>query len=231
MALRNFVKNRQQLINIIGINTDKECHLQLVRIDKEQLFLAFEFLNNTDDKNMMNRSYSEMEKAVEQQLVFAFIDESTQQIVGLGCAFQLDDSLFYEVGGCYVLPEYRGLGLQKVLLEARNVALLITQGSSVNIGTAIKPNNIPSLKNAKNAGFVQWKTPSKEFLAPCKGCSCSNNLSEERLCCYDYYLLSNKLKSHLVKEYIQKPSKILELLKPHFNMSFSVKANFLPILN
>ena len=60
-----------------------------------------------------------------------------------------------EFGGCMVAPDYRGIGVQKVLIKMRfNAARELGFNRSV---ATVHPDNKPSETNLLNAGFVPVK--------------------------------------------------------------------------
>jgi len=75
---------------------------------------------------------------------------------------QLEELAYIEAS--VVLPEYRGNGLQKIMIS-ENIKLLKDCGFIKHLVTTIAPDNIPSLKSLQNLGFFILNT--KEITPGC----------------------------------------------------------------
>ena len=81
---------------------------------------AIKNLPLAESANLLSRPYSEFKTAVENGLFFIVENEAGNFMAGAG-AFDLADPTVKELGMCYVKKEWRGFGLQTLLLNVRVV--------------------------------------------------------------------------------------------------------------
>ena len=67
-----------------------------------------------------------------------------------------DDTPYVELAETSVAPEVQGYGLQALFIRHRTAKVVVSQGPSVTITTAINPGNDISIRNARKVGFQSW---------------------------------------------------------------------------
>lgn len=120
-----------------------------------------------------------------------FVVEQHGQIVAASGVFDYtDDRPFVELSETLVLPPLRRRGLQGLFFRLRIASVVVTQGPSIGITTAIDPRNEVSLTSAHSQGFQLWPSVIPEAYASCSTCRNQEAASKMgRPCCCDFYCL------------------------------------------
>jgi hypothetical protein len=150
----------------------------------------YQFYRNANDPNVLPRPKEDYYAAARRGLFY--IIESNGQLIAAAGLFYLGENLAspMEVGSAYVVPPMRGFKLQLLLLNARIVAAWLFLHADLKLITAVKPENEASRQSVSNVGFVPWLDPIPEAFKPCAHCMSRPNLSSDRKCCCDFYILS-----------------------------------------
>ena len=160
--------------------------LRAARPDESgRLFSAIE---KWGDPYVLGRPESELRAAAEQGFFFVITDEHDTEILALSAVFTLRESEYVETGNTYVGEDLRGFGIQTLFFQMRIATVVWSEGTKINVTTAINPSNLPSLKNKDDAGFVPMK-PIGEHLTPCKDCNKRPPEGSPQPCCCAFYLL------------------------------------------
>src|SRR4051812_19749511 len=117
-----------------------------------------------------------------------FVVEREGAIVAATGVYDLIDGSKVETGSTYVEKTFRGYGVQQLFFQVRIASVVVTQGTGVEITTAVNPSNHHSLTNAQKAGFVPMSAVAEQ-IAPCISCPKKANLPDERICCCDFWTL------------------------------------------
>jgi hypothetical protein len=99
-----------------------------------------------------------------------------------------DDTPYVELAETSVAPEVQGYGLQALFIRHRTAKVVVSQGPSVTITTAINPGNDISIRNARKAGFQSWEPVPEAFLS-CPQCPSKPTAHAGRKCCCDFFYL------------------------------------------
>lgn len=157
--------------------------------DQKSLFNLY---RNQNEKFLLPRPENEFTAAIHRGQYF-LIEENNQILAASGVFDYSENEPFVELAETYVSPTIRGYGLQELFFHIRIASVVLFQGPSVQITTAIDPKNDRSLTNMNKQGFTKW-SPIPEAYLSCR--SCPNKPSKwtiifcnPRKCCCDYYVL------------------------------------------
>lgn len=193
-----------------------------------------------ESANLLSRPYDEFRAAVENGLFFIVEDAVGNFMAGAG-AFDLSDSAEKELGMCYVTKEWRGFGLQTLLLQIRICAATLGQvpaesGNSSTtqayaaLITGVKPANEHSAENTVELGFEPLTACSAALFGACGFCRTPPPSDVGRKCCCDFFYLSNAKRAEAIEKSLQMEQwsrtrndnqlivklKVRHLLDPHF---------------
>ena len=153
-------------------------------------------------EGVFQRTKAEYTQAAKNGLLFAAKHTNTKKIIATASCFKLDQQgNYFETGGCYVAPEFRGLSLQKALLTARIIKTIELYGLEATIATGIAPSNTVSGKNVFKLGFERYEKRAQIYFNDCKRCNCQ--LSEQQRCGYVYYRMPLAAKMELIESFAQ----------------------------
>jgi GNAT superfamily N-acetyltransferase len=162
-----------------------------------------------ESANLLSRPYDKFKAAVENGLFFVVENAVGNFMAGAG-AFDLADPSEKELGMCYVKKEWRGFGLQTLLLQIRVCAATLGQvpDRSANKSYAaliigVKPANEHSAANAAEIGFEPLATPSAALFAACAYCRTPPALGSARKCCCDFFYLSDDRRADAIEKSLQ----------------------------
>src|SRR5688500_12839900 len=151
-----------------------------------------------ESANLLSRPYDKFKSAVENGLFFVVENAVGNFMAGAG-VFDLADPSEKELGMCYVKKEWRGFGLQTLLLQIRICAATLgqvrdrsTNRSYAALIIGVKPANEHSAVNTVEIGFEPLSTPSAALFAACAYCRTPPALASERKCCCDFFYLSDE---------------------------------------
>lgn len=117
-----------------------------------------------------------------------FIVRRSGAIEAASGVFDYEQNLPYvELSETRVLAPLRGFGLQRTFLRLRIASVVVYQGPSVLITTAVDPGNPHSIRNVTTHGFEPWLSPIDAAFASCP--QCPHKPAAVRRCCCDFYLL------------------------------------------
>jgi hypothetical protein len=136
-----------------------------------------------------------------------YIFELRDEIIGLAGVFPIvrpDGSIDFELGCLHVKREYRGFGLQVLLMPLGVAAATITDdrpGTKIYAGIK-RPNEI-SEKNTKDAGFEEI-TGGQPFPPPCETSTCTNKaVQPPGGCCGAYFQLPDPGKCKAIRAFLR----------------------------
>jgi GNAT superfamily N-acetyltransferase len=162
-----------------------------------------------DSANLLSRPYSEFKAAVENGLFFVVESEAGSFMAGAG-AFDLADPTAKELGMCYVKKEWRGFGLQTLLLNVRVCAATLGQAPQRNLPgganrnyaaliTGVKPANDHSAANTGGLGFEPLLVPPHALFLACGSCRTPPAAGSARICCCDFFYLPDARRADTIE--------------------------------
>ena len=163
-----------------------------------------------ESANLLWRPYDEFKTAVENGLFFVIENAVGSFMAGAG-VFDLPDSAEKELGMCYVKKEWRGYGLQALLLQIRICAATLGQvpdksgndaatKSFAALITGVKPANEHSAANTEQLGFESLPTPPPALFNACASCRTPPAPDSERKCCCDFFYLSDDRRAEAIEK-------------------------------
>src|SRR5688500_2951199 len=162
-----------------------------------------------ESANLLSRPYEKFKSAVENGLFFVVENAVGNFMAGAG-VFDLADPSEKELGMCYVKKEWRGFGLQTLLLQIRICAATLgqvrdrsTNKSYAALIIGVKPANERSAVNTVEIGFEPLSTPSTALFAPCAYCRTPPALDAGRKCCCDFFYLSDERCADAIEKSLQ----------------------------
>ena len=157
--------------------------LRPARPDEAEKLLAF--YKGNPDRFLLPRPFDEFRTAIDRGQFLVLVDG--EEIVAASGVFDYAENLpFVELAETFVSQSIRGFGLQSVFFNVRIASVILYQGPSVRITTAVDSRNGHSLKTTDRQGFEPWTTPIAAVHSSCPKCP---NKTPERTCCCDFYLL------------------------------------------
>lgn len=171
---------------------------------------AIKNLPLADAANLLPRPYDEFKTAVENGLFFVIDNAAGKFMAGAG-AFDLSNPSEKELGMCYVKQEWRGFGLQTLLLNIRVCAASLGQvpdksmnnsrnKSYADLIIGVKPTNEHSCTNTLKLGFRPLATTSPALLEACAFCRTPPAPDSGRLCCCDFYYLPDAKRADTIEK-------------------------------
>lgn len=162
-----------------------------------------------ESANLLSRPYDKFKSAVENGLFFVVENAAGNFMAGAG-VFDLADPGEKELGMCYVKKEWRGFGLQTLLLQIRICAATLgqvrdrsTNRSYATLIIGVKPANERSAVNTVEIGFEPLSIPSTALFAPCAYCRTPPAPDSERKCCCDFFYLSDDRRADAIEKSLQ----------------------------
>lgn len=113
------------------------------------------------------------------------------RLVAVAGAFPLSQSgqHLVEMGSCFVVPAYRGFGLQKMFVRARIASVAAFVDPDARILTGVKPDNLRSRSSVLKAGFEPLKEDASLLTELCAYCLARPGETSDRLCCCDFFYI------------------------------------------
>lgn len=170
-----------------------------------------------ESANLLSRPYDEFKAAVENGLFFVIENAVGNFMAGAG-VFDLANQSEKELGMCYVKKEWRGFGLQTLLLQARVCAATLGQVPEKNgnhstnknydqnyaaLIAGVKPANAHSAANTTELGFEPLTAPSAALFAACASCRTPPASGSGRKCCCDFFYLSDDRRAEAIEKSLQ----------------------------
>jgi hypothetical protein len=167
-----------------------------------------------ESANLLWRPYGEFKAAVENGLFFVIENATGNLMAGAG-VFDLAGSAEKELGMCYVKREWRGYGLQTLLLHVRVCAATLGEvsdksaaGSAASYAaliTGVKPDNLRSAANTSELGFEPLANPPPALFAACGSCRTppSQHSNSGRKCCCDFLSLADARRRQVLEKSLQ----------------------------
>jgi hypothetical protein len=166
-----------------------------------------------ESANLLSRPYDKFKAAIENGLFFVVENAVGNFMAGAG-AFDLADPAEKELGMCYVKREWRGFGLQTLLLRLRVCAATLGQvpdksersSSNQNYATlviGVKPTNEHSAVNTIELGFEPLTVLSPALFATCASCRTPPPSDSRRKCCCDFFYLSDARRADTIEKSLQ----------------------------
>jgi GNAT superfamily N-acetyltransferase len=168
--------------------------------DVSDILRFFELAN---DPNVLPRSEEDYGRSVENGLFY--VVESDDQLIAAAGLFYLNahDNGPLEMGSCFVAPDARGFGLQKLLALPRIASATIFYDQNEPIYTAIKPDNAPSLKSITDMGFEPLTSPIPLLVELCITCKSRTEIGSRRICCYDFFHIAPRKRCEAVSKLLK----------------------------
>jgi GNAT superfamily N-acetyltransferase len=174
---------------------------------------AIRSLPLAESANLLSRPYKEFKAAVENGLFFIIENAAGDFMAGAG-AFDLDDPAAKELGMCYVRKEWRGFGLQTLLLDIRICAATLGQvpdastitganKSYAALITGVKPANERSAANTTALGFQPLAAPLPALFSACATCRTPPSMDSGRKCCCDFFYLPDSRRADTIEKSLQ----------------------------
>ncbi|HEX8873929.1 MAG TPA: hypothetical protein VF780_04820 [Nitrosospira sp.] len=171
---------------------------------------AIKNLPLAESANLLSRPYAEFKAAVENGLFFVVENATGNFMAGAG-AFDLEDPGAKELGMCYVKKDWRGFGLQTLLLNIRVCAATLGQvpdagmiaGLNKNYAaliTGVKPANERSAANTTALGFQPLAKPPPALFAACSACRTPPSPDSGRKCCCDFFYLPDPKRADTIEK-------------------------------
>lgn len=152
---------------------------------REEAAQLLAFYKGNPNRFLLPRPSGEFETAIDRGQFFVVADG--EEIVAASGVFDYTENQpFVELAETFVAQSVRGFGLQSVFFKIRIASVILYQGPSVGITTAVDGQNSVSLQTTDRQGFEPWTTPIAAAYSSCPKCP---NKSNERACCCDFYLL------------------------------------------
>ncbi len=145
------------------------------------------FLHGADEEKLLRRPAGDYRRAIERGLFCTARNDG--RLIAVAGAFVLSDvePVLIEMGSCYVAPEFRGFGLQKLLVRARIAAAIAFVDPHARILTAISPLNLGSRASILKAGFEPLTEEARVLIELCAYCAAPPDAASNRLCCCDFF--------------------------------------------
>lgn len=170
-------------------------------------------LPREESANLLWRPYDEFKAAVENGLFFVIENAVGSFMAGAG-VFDLPGSVEKELGMCYVKKEWRGYGLQNLLLQIRICAATLghvpdksgedaATKSFAALITGVKPANEHSAANTEGLGFEPLPTPPSALFNACASCRTPPAPDSGRKCCCDFFYLSDPRRAEAIEKSLQ----------------------------
>jgi hypothetical protein len=171
--------------------------------------MILDFFERAGDPNVLPRPEEDYRRSVQAGLFYMV--EMNGKLVAAAGIFYLDNQNQgpLEMGSCYVAPEARGFGLQKVLIACRIAAATILLDVEAPIYTAIKPGNGPSLKSVKDGGFQPLTEPEPLLIEPCSSCNTQPGSGSGRICCCDFFYLPLRNRCTAIRDLLASKTQML----------------------
>lgn len=151
--------------------------------DSERLLA---FYKGHPDQFLLPRPWGEFETAIERGQFFLIVNDEEEIVAASGVFDYEENQPFVELAETYVSKSVRGYGLQSIFFKVRIASVIVYQGPSVRITTAVDNGNTFSLQTTIREGFESWTRPIPSAYANCQICP---SKQAQRACCCDFYLL------------------------------------------
>lgn len=152
----------------------------------EQTAAVREFVKDIAESERIN-FVGDLEQTVIEQVrahsAVGVFDEG-ENVLGFGGFETLVPYKLVETRSCFVAPELRGLGLQRLLHYARATLIVDRWGPDCAIVSATKETSPFARRNLKQLGFVSWENPAMEVYATCAACP---SRPARGLCCCGFH--------------------------------------------
>jgi GNAT superfamily N-acetyltransferase len=166
-----------------------------------------------ESANLLWRPYGEFKAAVENGLFF-IVESATGNFMAGAGVFDLTEAGEKELGMCYVRPEWRGYGLQTLLLHIRICAAALGEvpdndtrndagRNYATLITGVKPTNARSASNTAELGFEPLATPAPALFNACASCRTPPAQDCGRKCCCDFFSLADTRRRQVIEKSLQ----------------------------
>lgn len=184
------------------------------------------FLRAACDKNVLKRPAEDYRRAIERGLFYK--TEINRRLVAVASVFMLSERApaLLEMGSCYVLPDVRGFGLQKLLVRARIAAVVALLDPGARILTAISPHNLGSRRSILNAGFEPLLEDARLLIELCAYCTSRPAPGSGRECCCDFFYIPRERQRSEIRALL-KPGAVTISRKDHATMSVAMHIEIL----
>jgi len=158
--------------------------LRAAKLEDSGKLLAF--YKGHPDQFLLPRPWGEFETAIERGQFFLIVNDEEEIVAASGVFDYEENQPFVELAETFVSNSVRGYGLQSIFFKVRIASVIVYQGPSVRITTAVDNRNTFSLRTTIREGFEPWTRPIRAAYSNCDLCPSKN---AQRACCCDFYLL------------------------------------------
>ncbi len=194
---------------------------------------AIKNLPLAESANLLSRPYNEFKAAVENGLFFVIENATGNFMAGAG-AFDLEVPGAKELGMCYVKKDWRGFGLQTLLLNIRVCAATLGQvpdasmiadanRSYAALITGVKPANDRSAANTAALGFRPLAAPPPALFSACAACRTPPSPDSGRKCCCDFFYLPDSKRADAIEKSLRMPDWIVTRNDVQLIVSFKIR--------
>jgi hypothetical protein len=160
--------------------------LRVAGLDEADRVLAFYQQNS--HRFLLPRPERDFQKAVKRGN-FLVVEIGGKLVAASGIFDYSEGEPYVELAETSVTTAVQGYGLQALFFRHRIASVVVSQGPSVTITTAVDPANGISVRNASRVGFQAWRKPILEAYLSCPRCPAKPAANAERKCCCDFYYL------------------------------------------
>lgn len=145
---------------------------------------VLDFYKKHPSDYLVPRPRKELRGALSSGRVFTV--ERDQQILAATAVYSYGTlTAAVELSDTCVSEPIQGYGLQSFFFKLRVMHVIVAEGCSTTITTAIDPGNLRSRENAASQGFLPWTPPADVQ----QGCAQCPRRTAARSCCCDYFYL------------------------------------------
>ncbi len=160
--------------------------LRIARLEEADRVLAFYSQNS--HRFLLPRPEAQFQNAVKRGN-FLLVEIGATIVAASGIFDYSDGEPYVELAETSVMEAFQGHGLQSLFFRHRIASVVVSEGPSVTITTAVDPGNEVSVRNANKVGFQAWRKPISEAYLSCPQCPAKPLASTGRKCCCDFYYL------------------------------------------
>lgn len=138
--------------------------LRVARLEEADRVLAF--YNQNSHRFLLPRPEAQFQNAVARGN-FLLVEVGGKIVAASGIFDHSDAEPYVELAETSVMEAFQGQGIQSLFFRHRIASVVISQGPSVTITTAVDPGNEFSVRNANKVGFQAWGNPIPEAYQSC----------------------------------------------------------------
>jgi hypothetical protein len=199
--------------------------LRVVGLGEADRVLAFYRQNS--HRFLLPRPEAQFQNAVTRGN-FLLVEIGAKIVAASGIFDYSDAEPYVELAETSVTKAVQGHGLQALFFRHRIASVVVSQGPSVVITTAVDPGNDFSVRNVSQLGFQPWRQPIPEAYLSCPQCRAKPASNSGRKCCCDfYYLPIEKARGAVSAALLESESSELTLMRKAPGLVLSSECLFL----